>query len=142
MISMRIRNFDRVRNMLRHLAATQPDLTDEIVGDWAKDMRGTLKGTPYPQRRPNQTYVRTGQVANRWAALQVRSGIWEITNSAKNPKTGEPYAYRVVGDDKGEDQAWMHLHRWYLFREVIDGFAGDLTRRMTRSLENYWRDNG
>ena len=141
-LAIEFRNFDRVKNALRYLAARQPELTDKIMGDWAKDMRTMLKSHPYPAKRPTQTYVRTGRLANSWAAIQVRTGVWSLTNTATNQKTGAPYAFRVVGDADGENQAWMHEGRWWIARDLLDGYTDDLTQRLTRQLEDYWEKNG
>lgn len=137
-ISMEFKGYNRVSNGLRLLASEMAgEVVDPVLGEWTKDMRYALKAEPYPPKRPGQTYVRTGQLANRWRAEQVKPGVWRINNAAVG-KNGREYAQFVVG----EQQAWMHQGRWWLAREIVEGYAGDLTERLADKLVEYWEQHG
>jgi hypothetical protein len=66
----------------------------------------------YPPERPRQTYVRTGRLGRRWNVKRLDEG-YTVSNST-------PYTKFVVGSAYGTDQAWMHVGRWQLFRDVVD----------------------
>ena len=120
-----LRGYNRVRNDLRWLAAQYPDEIEDIVADFAKSERAKLKSTPYPPERPEQTYIRTGRLANSWRAEREASARWVIRNSA-------PYARWVVGKDT---QVWFHKGRWWIAEEVVAEDTPELTRRLTQRLE-------
>ena len=96
------------------LARKFPRIADEEMGKWARGMRATLKSTPYPPKRRGQKYVRTGQLANRWA-VRGSNNRWAIVNR----RAGSQY---VVGDK----QAWMHRNRWWKAANVIRRGLGKL----------------
>lgn len=112
-----IRGSDAVRNELRGAVAKLGPKAQDVTYRWAQDTRATLKSTPYPPKRPGQRYVRTGRLASSWAATRAGKGAI-ITNSASG-KSGV-YAGYVVGDNRGEKQAWMHRGRWWTARSIID----------------------
>lgn len=142
MFDMELTGFQRVGNRLRALASDMDEeIVDPIMEDWVKDMRHTLKGKPYPAKRQGQRYIRTGRLANSWRTQHVKSGVWGIINQATG-NHGQKYAFRVVGDNKGDNQAWMHKGRWWLAYDAISGYIPDLRRRLTKALESYWEDNG
>ena len=96
-----------VTNRLRTAAAKAPGAVGDATYRWAQDVRGKLKSTPYPPKRPGQRYVRTGRLANSWRAERVSQSRTVITNSAA-------YSGYVVGNSRGERQAWFHRGRWWL----------------------------
>lgn len=122
-ISMEVRGTNRVRNKLRTAAAKLPDRTEKVVGAWARQTRAFLKSTPYPAKRPGQSYVRTGTLANSWRARRVKDGVWNIENSAE-------YSGFVVG----ENQAWMHEGRWWKARDKMQERIPLLTKQLTDEL--------
>lgn len=135
-VDIKITGVNRIENKLRGLISNMPDIVDGDVADWSRDMARLLKGTPYPSKRPGQNYVRTGQLANRWRVSRQKSASYNILNDARG-RRGRLYAGYVVGS--GGDQAWMHAGRWWIARDVINGFSGDLTRRMVRRINLYWQ---
>lgn len=66
----------------------------------------------YPPERPGQKYKRTFRFKRSWNLAFVSDGLL-IENLT-------PYAGRVVGDEFGKNQAWMHVGRWSLFRSVVE----------------------
>ncbi len=134
--------YQRVGNRLRSLASDMDsEIVDPVMEDWTKDMRYHLKDMPYPAKRPGQKYIRTGQLANRWRTQHMGPGVWDIINDATG-EHGQKYAVFVVGDNKGGGQAWFHRGRWWKAFDVIGGFVPDLTRRLTKKLNDYWEQNG
>lgn len=102
-----------VRNELRAAAASLPRRVTNATYDWAMSRvmsQMAVKG--YPPQRPGQRYRRTGNLGRNWYARPVDRGV-VIGNRMD-------YAGYVVGDARGQGQAWMHRGRWYLMRQVID----------------------
>jgi len=142
MIDFKIIGYQRVGNALRMLASTHPEVIEDTLGEWAQDIRHELKSMPYPPKRPNQKYIRTGRLANSWNVKKDKPGQVSIQNSARGDR-GQFYGPYVVGDADGADsQAWMHEGRWWLAADVIGDFMGDLTRRMSRDITSWWEQNG
>lgn len=125
--SIEIRGSNRVRNSLRRLAADAPEIIDEDIREWSQDVRRSLKATKYPPRRPGQTYIRTGRLANSFAVDREGRGRYSLVNRA-------PYALYVIGDSRGQNQAWMHEGRWWTMRQEIEQYTPELVRRITASL--------
>ena len=73
---------NRVANKLRRMARNTPSVTDSAMKAHAQKMRRILKGTPYVPRMRNQRYRRTGNLANRWRVVKVRSGRYSVINGA------------------------------------------------------------
>lgn len=122
--AVQIVNYNRLQNAFRRLAADMPEVSDEAVGQFAQAQRLALKAEPYPAKRPGQTYVRTGRLANSWGAVKEGEGRWTVINSQR-------YASYVVG----VRQAWMHKGRWWIAREVIRRNAADLVATLTEMYE-------
>lgn len=142
MFDMELTGFQRVGNSLRALASDMDEeIVDPIMEDWSKDMRYMLKGKAYPTKRPGQKSIRTGRLANEWAARRVKAGVWEISNDARN-SSGRMYSVYVVGNNQGSGQVWFHRGRWWVAYDVIRGYVPDLTRRLTRALTDWWEQHG
>jgi len=116
-IDIQIRGYNRVRNELRPLLVSDASFFDPLIERWVKRQRLVLKRTPYPPPPPKSKYVRTGNLANKWAVVQHAEAIYSIVNEAVSP-AGVNYAGYVVGND--EEQAWMHVGRWWQAREIIE----------------------
>ncbi len=123
----------RVANRLRRLASESPRVADKVLYKWGQETRATLKSTPYPSKRPGQKYKRTGRLANSWKVERGKPGQVAIVNSAKGPR-GQLYPTYVVGDAKGDKQAWMHSKRWWKARDVMDKEAKRLPAALTKAL--------
>lgn len=130
MISVRVTGATRVANRLRTAAARAPQRIDSITQSHVNQWRKDLKATPYPPKRPAQTYVRTGKLANSWAVQKRGLAKYDIVNRA-------PYAQYVVS--KG-NQAWMHKGRWWTVDQVLgqrsrrQALTKDLTRALVSDL--------
>ena len=109
-----VRGDQAVRNELRAAAASMPRRVANATYDWGQSRvvsQLTVKG--YPPKRPGQRYKRTYRLQGGWQAKPTGNGVM-ISNR-------QPYAGYVVGDAKGQRQAWMHKGRWYVARTIIDG---------------------
>lgn len=126
-ISIKVNGYDRVANNMRRLATELDRELDKDVRAWAQDTRGDLKAEPYPPKRPNQRYVRTGRLANSWGVRKAGPARYEIHNSAS-------YSHYVVGNHMGKEQAWMHKGRWWLVRNLVQDRAPELTRRISAKI--------
>ena len=119
-----INSYNRVANKLRRVASDGAEWLDDEVGSFAKKQRRALKGKPYPAKRPNQKYVRTGRLANSWSAKKRAAAQWTIQNSAS-------YSGFVVGKTK---QAWMHKDRWWIFEDEMAAAMPELTKELTARI--------
>ena len=113
-----VRGANRVANRFRRAASQGVKLYDKEMQRWAQGVRRHLKKKPYPPPRPGQRYKRTGRLASSWYARRVKAGRYEIGNRAN--QKGRYYARYVVGDGKGQGQAWMHRGRWWIARKEIE----------------------
>jgi hypothetical protein len=93
--------------------AVEQAVHQAYLGHGARTIQDVLAGmVQYPPERPGQRYVRTGRLGDSWTARAY--GKYHITF-----KNAAPYARYVIGDGKGEGQAWMHKGRWWTAVERI-----------------------
>lgn len=131
-LKFEFKGYNRVGNKLRKLASLNSQIVDPEMKAWAQDTRATLKGTKYPPKRPLQTYIRTGRLANSWKVTKTKPGVFNIENQASFK--GRAYAKYVVGDD----QAWMHKGRWWKARDIIAQETSKLVSRLTKAIRQIW----
>lgn len=114
-----------VANELRTAAAkAQPRITNATY-DWAMSrVISQLTVKEYPAKRPGQRYVRTFRLRSGWVATPTERGV-TISNRM-------PYAGYVVGDAKGQRQAYMHRNRWWKAADVIKAERP----RLKKGIEN------
>ena len=121
-----------IENRLRTAAATLPRATVNTTYDWAQlHVMRHLSVKPYPPMRPGQRYKRTGDLGRGWTA-GVRGKVVYIENAM-------PYAGYVVGNAKGQRQAWMHRGRWWVMRDMIDEKRPELKRMMLQMLDRQFK---
>jgi hypothetical protein len=48
-----------------------------------------------------------------------------------------PYASFVVGDDQGQDQAWMHRGRWWVGAQEITNRTSDLVATLEKEIRKF-----
>lgn len=125
--SLELRGIQRVSNALRKLAALDKTILDPVGWQWAQGVRKKLKGMGAPAKRPGQAYVRTGNLANKWAVDKQGVGVWAITNRTD-------YGGFVVGDE----QVWFHKNRWWQARPVIEAEIPQLTKDLSDEIERVW----
>lgn len=132
MFSYEIRGISRLKNALRKLAALDRNILEPETEKWAGQTVKTLRATPYPAKRPGQTYVRKGRLTGSWKAERQGIGKWAIVNLARGK--GQGYAAYVVG----ENQAFMHLGRWWKARDIIEKRIPVLTNSLAKKIEDTW----
>lgn len=125
--SVEFKGINRVSNALRKLAKLDKTILEPVGKRWAEGVRKKLKGKAYPPKRPGQTYVRTGRLANSWAVDAPGAGVWSITNRTD-------YGAFVVGDE----QAAVHKGRWWQARPTIEEEIPTLTRDLSDEIERTW----
>lgn len=102
-----------VRNELRGAASSMRGRVQRATYAWAESrVMSQLHTWNYPAERPGQRYVRRYRLMRGWYIQQTPRGV-VIGNRM-------PYAGYVVGDAKGQGQAWMHKGRWWVLRRKID----------------------
>lgn len=119
---------DELIAKLRNAATKAPRVMDEATYRWGQSVRAKLKSTPYPPKRANQRYVRTGRLASSWRAERQGQGKVLIANSAT-------YSGYVVGGGPRNRQAWMHVGRWWKGEDVVRENMPELARALIGVLE-------
>lgn len=103
-------NVPVVRQGLENLAKEMPTIGRRRMYDMMN--RITRRMEEYPEERPYQTYVRTGKLGFGWQVIKQDRG-YQVKNNV-------PYGKYVVGSAYGTGQAWMHVGRWQLLRDVVE----------------------
>ena len=91
----------------------------------------------YPAERKGQKYVRTYLFKRSWQIEAAKSGGYSIRNTAA--RKGRGYGKYVVGDSIGQQQAWMHVGRWQVFRDVVEACAAQLPEGVRDEIILYAR---
>jgi hypothetical protein len=84
-------------------------------------------------------YRRTGLLGASWAIENTDNG-YMITNTAS--RKGRFYAKYVVGNAYGLAQAWMHVGRWQLLRDVTDQEVARLPHDINQQIALVARREG
>jgi hypothetical protein len=93
-----------------------------------------LKQERYPPERPGQRYQRTQRLQYAWEIRKPRQLTRVITNEAKDPKTGEFYSSKVVGQQQGK----YFVGRWWKALDIVNQRLPALTSRVgERGVEIY-----
>ena len=124
-------NVGLVRQGLQDLGAEIPKIGRRKVFDAMNRITREMEG--YPPERPGQTYVRTGRLGFSWDVKRLDDG-YVITNNARS-RYGQYYAQYVVGNAYGTGQAWMHVGRWQVFRDVVDAEMAKLPQAVADAIE-------
>lgn len=133
-----LRGYLRVSNKLRRMAVDLEKELDPTVYRWGQQTRTKLRTRPYPAMRPRQKYRRTGRLANSWAVERVQPSRIRFLNRARAPRGGRPYPTFVIGDSRRQGQAWMHIGRWWLARNVIEEEVPALRNAMVTEIRRIW----
>lgn len=121
---------NRVRNQLRTWAAKNPEITDPVIRAHANNERIILKATPYPARRPNQRYRRTGRLANSFAVERIKKASYAVINT-------RPGAGWVI--KKGFQNREFHVNRWWTMEDEMAKRMPMLTQDLSEAIEDEWR---
>ncbi len=113
---LRVIGAARVENKMRKAAAASENVP-KLTHAWAVDTVAKIRRKRNPPRRRGQTYRRTGRLKRGWKVEKgAKSSV--IVNTAN--RGGRQYAMYVVGDQRGNRQAWMHRGRWWVARDEIE----------------------
>jgi hypothetical protein len=107
-LSITVKNADVVRKGLQDLAAEIPKIGREQIYRAGQAIVRRMK--EYPAPPPQSLYVRTGTLGGGWTLTSNTNGYTVRNNT--------PYTKYVVGNAYGLEQAWMHVGRWQVFRDV------------------------
>lgn len=123
-------NVGLVRQGLQDLGAEIPKIGRRKMYDAMNRITRTMEG--YPPERPNQKYVRTGNLGASWKVKRLDDG-YMISNDAR--RRGHYYAKYPVGDAYGHGQAWMHKGRWQVFKTVADEEIQKMPQEIVNEIE-------
>lgn len=123
-------NVGLVRQGLQDLSAEIPKIGRRKIYDAMNRITREMEG--YPPERPNQLYVRTGNLGASWRVERTEDG-YTIRNDAR--RKGRRYARYVVGDAYGLGQAWMHAGRWPVFRNVVEAEIDKMPQEIANEID-------
>jgi hypothetical protein len=113
-ITITVKNAQMVSKGLANIKAEIPRIAEKTIKKIADGIVREMRN--YPPERAGQKYVRTYRFRDSWNVKKLVSG-YTVTTSSK-------YANYVVGTPAGAigngGQAWMHVGRWLLFRDVAE----------------------
>ena len=95
-ISIISRGFKKIRSAFRGVFRKKESYFDPQIAKWMQETADLLKRTPYAPERPQQTYIRTGNMGHGWYAHKFGKSNYSIRNRMD-------YTGYVVGPE----QAWM-----------------------------------
>lgn len=127
MFSIKINGLRNLEDSLDRLSDMEQNVIEPGSYKWFQGLRARLKSYPYPAKRPNQTYQRTGNLANSWG-VDGSAGHWFIRNSAE-------YSEVVVGDNQGK----YFKGRWWRLRYVVEELVPGLGEIMLKGIGDQWR---
>lgn len=137
-LNLRLLNKAEVRGYLQRYGEKAIEGLRQVAYRVANKLVSILR--VYPPERPLQRYKRTYKLQRGWKVVErsAQRGVgYSVVNEAEY--RGKRYAQYVVGDNKGERQAWMHLKRWKIARQVANELlAGELNqlRRELRGIKD------
>jgi hypothetical protein len=92
-----------------------------------------VRSTPYPPPPENSKYARTYILKTSWGIRKIKPLTYRLDNLAGIRK-GNPYAGLVVGDEKGQGQAYMHVGRWWKIADKVKEFVPKLRRAYVATI--------
>jgi hypothetical protein len=114
-ITIQVRNAELVAKGLANIRAEIPKISERTIEKAANAI--VKKMRIYPAQPAGSRYVRTYKLRDSWKVKRASSGF---TVSGDPTSKGRRYGRYVVGDFAGAGQAWMHVGRWLLFRDVAE----------------------
>lgn len=113
-IKFEVKDAKLVAGKLANIHAEIPRISENTI---KKAVEAVVKKMQaYPPQRPGSLYKRTMKLKEGWKVKKLQSG-YTVTNNVV-------YGRYVVGTPEGAigggGQAWMHVGRWLLFRDVAE----------------------
>jgi len=113
-ITIQVKNAELVKRGLANIRAEIPKISERTIKKAADAIVKQMR--VYPPERTGQRYVRTFKLRDSWRVKPVSKGF--------TVASGVSYGRYVVGTPTGAigggGQAWMHVGRWLLFRDVAE----------------------
>lgn len=119
---------ERVENQFAIIATFNPEESDKIIGNHAKNEQRELRKTPYPSRLPHFSHERKryfGGIAGSFSARRLGPGRWTVVNS-------RPYAQYVIGS---RQRSHPSFSRWWLMGDEMEKRMPILLKKLGRELD-------
>lgn len=113
-----------VRQGLENLRAEIPKISRFEIYETMQGIARRMKVYPPPPAKSR--YRRTYRLREGWSIEKLDKG-YQIRNST-------PYAKHVVGNAYGQGQAYMHVGRWQVMRDVVESEMSTLPGRVQNNL--------
>jgi hypothetical protein len=123
-LSIQVVGAELVRKGLQNLAAEIPQIGRLQIYRTEQAIVRRMK--EYPPPPATSRYIRTFALQSGWT-ITPRSDGYTISNAT-------PYTKYVVGTAYGTEQAWMHVGRWQLLRNVSDEEIGKLPKAIDDNI--------
>lgn len=123
-LSIDVRGADIVRRGLQDLSAEIPKIGREQIYRTGQAIIRRMK--EYPAPPPQSLYIRTGTLGGGWTLTSNTNG-YTIRNNT-------PYTKYVVGNAYGLEQAFMHVGRWQVFRDVQEEEVAKLPPEIEKEI--------
>lgn len=120
-----------VRAGLENVLAEGPRVSRQRLRTTAN--RVVRRMQAYPPERPGQRYKRTGRLFSHWSITGFEDR-YTIANDM-------PYSKYVVGGARGDGQAWMHVGRWELLRDVTEEEMAQMPEEVQKAMVLVGRRN-
>jgi hypothetical protein len=131
-LSIQVTGAELVRRGLQDLSAEIPQIGRLQIYQTEQAIVRRMK--TYPPPPAASTYVRTGTLGGGWMITPLTNG-YTIRNDV-------PYTKHVVGNAYGLEQAWMHVERWQLLRDVNDEEVAKLPKAIEDNITQVARRVG
>lgn len=119
-ITISVKNAKLVQKGLSNIRAEIPRISANTIKKVAEKIVKRMRD--YPPERPGQKYVRTFRLRDSFKISSTSTGFTVKANPT-SPR-GKKYGRYVIGTFDGGigngGQAWMHVGRWLLFRDVAE----------------------
>jgi hypothetical protein len=126
-------NGELVRQGLQDLQAAIPKIGRNVIYEKMNVIAQSMR--KYPPPPAGSRYVRTYRLRESVKVLRLDNGHAVNIDPVRR---GRHYGKYVVGNAKGEEQAWMHVGRWHLFANVVQYHL----RRLPDDIEQFLRQSG
>lgn len=130
-ITFKVVGAELVRNGLANLHRDIPKISRLRIKETMDKIAERLK--KYPKPRAGQKYVRTYRL--RDSVTVIKAGDMAYAIQVDPVRKGKHYGKYVLGDAKGNGQAWMHKGRWKLFVDVAEHELLKLPKSMEEHIK-------
>lgn len=115
-ITIQVRNAELVGKGLANIRAEIPRISQRTIEKAANAIIKIMR--VYPAPPAGSRYVRTYRLRDAWKAKRSITGYTVMADPVS--RYGTHYGRYVVGYADATGQAWMHVGRWNLLRDVVE----------------------